>query len=155
MVILFALLCSSWHSTLVLFCGLVLFLIGGYHFWFSLLTSHSLVLRFLWAVLVSFVSVCSFVFVFYLILLLTFVCVSFFVSWLWVWYFWRFFVVSGELVCVCVCVCWLVCFNPLYCHNTRLVESWFPDQKLGLSCWSGSTESRTLDPPRTPDPRDY
>ena len=54
------------------------------------------------------------------------------------------FVVLGE--CVCVCVCELVCFSPLYCHNRRLVESWFPDQKLGLSCWSGCTESRTLDP---------
>ena len=57
---------------------------------------------------------------------------------------------------VCVCVlcflfffffnfCMPVCFNTLYWHIKHLVGFWFPEQKLGLSFWGGSTESRTLD----------
>ena len=44
-------------------------------------------------------------------------------------------------------------FNPLYCHDTWLVRSWFP--KSGPSLWDGSAESRTLDHQRMPDSREY
>ena len=82
-----------------------------------------------------------------------------------------FFGLFWFCVCVFLCFCYYlsdfefticlgfffvcVCFNPLYCHNKQLVGSWFLDERLGLSLWVGSTESRTLDGQRTPDPREY
>ena len=58
-------------------------------------------------------------------------------------------------MCVCVFFCFCFCLsnfafticlefifcvfflNPLYCHDKRLMGSWFTNQKLGLSLWVG------------------
>lgn len=39
-----------------------------------------------------------------------------------------------------ICLEFIFCFfflNPLYCHDKRLMGSWFTNQKLGLSLWVG------------------
>ena len=101
--------------------------------------------------LVSFGCICVFSFIFVSI------CLIFILPFFWSLCFFLF--LFFFFLCVCVfCVfcsffkifCMPVCFNNLYWHMKHLVEFWFPEQKLGLSFWGGSTESRTLDCQRIP-----
>ena len=97
-----------------------------------------LISSFLWIVLVLFVCVYGCVCIF-----LHFYHLSDFV----------FTICLGFIFCLLnwfalgFCVLILIPLVPL-----PTVESWFPGQRSGLSPWSGSIESRTLDCQRTPNP---
>ena len=119
--------CFLFHvSVSVVFHWLALFFISFVH--------QVTLCTLLWTVLVLFVCVYIFLcFCYYSTAIAFAICVGFFF----------FFLVFCFL---------FVSFNPLYPLDKWLVGSWFPDCRSGLRIW-GSTESRTLDCQRTPDPR--
>ena len=61
-------------------------------------------------------------------------------------------------ICLGVVICflfWFACFNHLYCYNKWLKVSWFLGDRLSLSLWGESAESRTIYYQRTPGLREY
>ena len=63
--------------------------------------------------------------------------------------FWFFYLPLVLFVCLLSFVCLFV-----FC-TAQLVEPWFSCQRLGLSLWGESVESRMLDHQRIPSLREY
>ena len=127
----------SWHSALVLFsiCVLVSFL---FNWPISFLVSlfHLVALLYFVSFGSVLVLVCVCVCVPLSLFLFISICLLFLLPCAWVSFF---------LFLFFLCICFCVFLNLLYYHDKELVGSWFGNQKLGLSLWGGSTESRTLD----------
>lgn len=71
-------------------------------------------------------------------------------------FLWFYFYLSdfAFTICLGVVICFLflfACFNLLYCYN----RSWFPGNRLSLSLWGESPESRTIYCQRMPGLKEY